>query len=314
MAAQGSKKVIYAAFIGNALIAITKFVAAFITGSSAMFSEAIHSCVDTGNQGLLLYGLARTKRPADEVHPFGYGREIYFWAFVVAIMIFAVGSGVSLYEGIHKVVHPTTIKDAYITYIVLGLAFIFEAGAWWVAYKEFNTRRGKRGMFEAIRLSKDPSVFTVLLEDTAAMLGLMAAFIGIALGQALGIPELDGVASIIIGLILAGTAILLAWETKALLIGEGADSEMVREIRQILERHPDIAHINEILTMHQGPEDVLVTVSIDYFDEHTAGTVERSIGEIERDIKGRFPIVRRLFIEVQSIKDHDEDMAQHPKN
>lgn len=221
--AAGSKKVIIAALVGNALIAVTKFGAAAFTGSSAMFSEGIHSAVDTGNQTLLLYGLKRAARPADKRHPFGYGREIYFWAFVVAILIFAVGAGVSFYEGVHKLSDPHPLENAYVNYIVLGLAMIFEAVAWWVAFKEFKAGKGKYGYLQAIQVSKDPSIFTVLLEDTAAMLGLIVAFVGILLGQLLDIPELDGVASMVIGLILALAAIVLAYETKGLLIGEGAD-------------------------------------------------------------------------------------------
>ena len=218
-----NKRVIYVALAGNAAIAVTKIVAAMLTGSSAMLSESIHSIVDTGNQSLLLYGMRRAGRPADERHPFGYGREIYFWAFVVAILIFAVGAGVSVYEGIHKIQHPTQITNVGINYAVLAIAMVFEGGAWWVAYRAFDSSRGRRSVIAAVRDSKDPSIFTVLLEDTAAMLGLLIAFLGIALGQWLDIPELDGFASIGIGCILAGAAMLLATETKGLLIGEGAD-------------------------------------------------------------------------------------------
>ncbi|MEM7173235.1 MAG: cation diffusion facilitator family transporter [Pseudomonadota bacterium] len=314
MAASGSKKAIYAALIGNSLIAVTKFGAAFYTGSSAMFSEAIHSCVDSGNQGLLLYGLKRSKRPADERHPFGYGREIYFWAFVVAILIFAVGAGVSFYEGVHKTLHPEPVKDAYITYIVLGLAMVFEAGACYVAFKEFNSRRGKRGIFEAVQVSKDPSIFTVLLEDTAAMLGLIVAFVGIFLGQLLDIPELDGLASIGIGIILAGAAILLAWETKSLLIGEGADPDMVKEVRALLTNRGEIAQINEVLSLHQGPDDILINISLDFHDHLTAGAAEQCISQLEREVKARFPDVRRVFIEIQSSKDHQADLASATKS
>ena len=187
MAASGSKKVIYAALAGNGLIAITKFFAASVTGSSAMLSEAIHSVVDTGNQGLLLYGIKRSKRPPDAAHPFGYGSEIYFWSFVVAILIFGLGAGISFYEGMQKLMNPHPISDPYINYIVLALAMVFEAGSWWIAYKEFGKVRGNFGLFEAVRRSKDPTIFTVLFEDTAAMLGLFAALIGIAASDRLGI-------------------------------------------------------------------------------------------------------------------------------
>ena len=197
--ASGSKKVVYAALAGNALISVTKFFAASVTGSSAMFSEGIHSLVDTGNQGLLLFGMHRANRPADAKHPFGYASEIYFWAFVVAILIFAVGAGVSIYEGVQKVIDPHEISDPMINYIVLALAMVFEGAAWWVAYKEFASTKGKRGIFKAVRDSKDPTVFTVLFEDTAAIFGLIVAFAGIYFSQKLGLPWLDGAASITIG-------------------------------------------------------------------------------------------------------------------
>src|SRR5690606_11917775 len=219
MAAASSRKVIYAALLGNSLIAATKFAASFYTGSSAMLSEAIHSVVDTGNQGLLLHGLRRSSRPADEAHPFGYGRELYFWAFVVAIIIFGVGAGVSIYEGVEKLRHPHPITSPAVNFVVLGIAMVFEAGALYVAITEFSRVRGDVPFWRAVRTSKDPALFTVLFEDTAAMLGLVIAMIGLALAEYLEMPWLDGAASVGIGLILAATAALLAYETKGLLIG-----------------------------------------------------------------------------------------------
>ena len=311
MAGHSNKKVIYAALAGNFLIAIAKGIGASITGSSAMFSEAIHSFVDVGNQALLLYGLARAKRPADTRHPFGYGREIYFWAFVVAILIFAVGSGVSIYEGIHKIQHPEPIRDAGISYVILALAMIFEGAAWFVAYRAFSSTRGKRSLLAAVRASKDPSIFTVLLEDSAAMLGLLIAMIGIFLGDSLDMPILDGVASILIGFILAGAAILLAQETKALLIGESADPEIIEEIRQVLGAQSAIERVNEVLSMHQGPEDILVNVSVEFRDGLALGEVERHTSAIEREIKARIPGAKRIFIEAQTTADHLLDQAIH---
>jgi cation diffusion facilitator family transporter len=311
MASHKNKKVIYAALAGNSAIAITKIMAAIYTGSSAMLSESIHSIVDTGNQILLLYGIRRAGRPADERHPFGYGRELYFWAFVVAILIFAVGAGVSIYEGIHRVQNPRPVSNPGINYAVLAFAMIFEGSAWWIAYRAFNTTRGKRSLIAAVRESKDPTIFTVLLEDTAAMLGLLVAFAGIALGQWLGMPLLDGLASILIGCILAGAAILLAQETKGLLIGEGADPEIVREISRVLSAHSAIDRVNEILSMHQGPNDILVNVSVEFRDRLEIGAVERHTAEIEREIKARIPGARRVFIEAQSTADHLRDRATH---
>jgi cation diffusion facilitator family transporter len=305
--------VIYAALAGNSAIAVTKIAAATITGSSAMLSESIHSIVDTGNQALLLYGMRRAGRPADERHPFGYGREIYFWAFVVAILIFAVGAGVSIYEGVHKIQHPAPITNVEVNYVVLGIAMLFEGGAWWVAYRAFDSTRGKRSLIVALRDSKDPSIFTVLLEDTAAMLGLTVAFAGIALGQWLEIPELDGLASIGIGCILAGAAMLLATETKGLLIGEGADPEVIEEIRRAIGSQSAIEHVNEILSVHLGPDDILVNVSVEFRDGLEVGAIERHTTAIEREIKARIPGARRIFIEAQSSEDHFRDRAAQPE-
>lgn len=309
MAATGSKKVIYAALVGNALIAITKFFAAAYTGSSAMLSEGIHSLVDTGNQGLLLYGLKKSSQPADEKHPFGYGVELYFWAFVVAILIFAVGSGISIYEGVQKILHPHPISSPIIAYVVLGLAIVFESVAWWIAYKEFNRSRGRRGVLQAVRESKDPAVFTVLFEDTAAMAGLLVALIGLACVQIFDLPWLDGAASVAIGLILAATAAFLAYETKGLIVGEGADPEVVETIRALVEATPTVDRMNEIRTLHRGPQDVLLALSIDFENNLTAGKVEEAIHALEIGIKDRFPIVRRVFIEVQASHHHDEMLA-----
>ncbi|MEO3429793.1 cation diffusion facilitator family transporter [Pelagibius sp. CAU 1746] len=304
MAQHSSKKVIFAALAGNAMIAVTKFAAAAFTGSSAMFSEGIHSTVDTGNQALLLYGLKRASRPADERHPFGYGSEIYFWAFVVAILIFAVGAGVSFYEGVHKLQDPHPVSDAYVNYIVLAFAMVFEGAAWWVAYRAFKQGKGKLGYLKAIQASKDPSIFTVLLEDSAAMAGLVVAFVGILLAQILGIPELDGAASMVIGVILAMAAVLLAYETKGLLIGEGAQPALVRQLRGIVQDHDAVFHINELLTLHQGPQDLLVTVSVDFHPHLSADEVEAAIADLELSMKRADGVVRRVFVEAQSWRAH----------
>lgn len=304
MASHGSKRVIYAALIGNSLIAVSKFAAASITGSSAMFSESVHSLVDTGNQALLLHGIKRATRKADAQHPFGYAQEIYFWAFVVAIMVFAVGAGVSMYEGVHKVMHPEPVTSPYINYIVLGLAMIFEGFAWAIAFKEFNSRRGRRSFLRAVQEAKDPSVVTVLLEDTAAMAGLLVAFTGLMLGQFLDMPIFDGIASVVIGCILAGAAILLAYETKSLLIGEAASPELIARVRRILTAETNILRINEVLTLQLGPEDVLTTISVDFHDALSANMVEETITRIEHAIRSASPEITRVFIEAQSWKGH----------
>jgi cation diffusion facilitator family transporter len=297
--ASGSKKVIFAALAGNTLIAVTKFVAAFFTGSSAMLSEGIHSLVDTGNQGLLLYGIARSKQPADDEFPFGHGKEIYFWSFIVAILIFALGGGISIYEGIKHIEHPEPIQNPLINYLVLGLAMLFEGAAWLFAFREFTRAKGKWGYVEAIQRAKDPSIFVVLFEDTAAMLGLMVAFAGITLTQLTGSLWFDGAASIIIGLILVGTAIWLAYETKSLLIGESAGRGVVEGIRGMVGAQVLVNHVNEVLTMHMGPDFILVNLSVDFVDQATAGQIESAIGDMDKSIKQRFPQVKRIFIEAE---------------
>ena len=295
----GSKKVIIAALIGNTLISITKFGAAAMTGSSAMLSEGIHSLVDTGNQILLLYGIKRAAKPADAEFPFGYGKEIYFWCFIVAILIFALGGGISIYEGLKHLQHPEPISNPLINYIVLGLAMLFEGAAWFFAFREFNRVKGKWGYIEAIQRAKDPSIFVVLFEDSAAMLGLAVAFVGIALSQYTGILIFDGLASIIIGLILVGTAIWLAYETKGLLIGESANQYIIKGIREILQVSMNIDHVNEILTMHMGPDYILTNISVDFDDTISADEIEKCVAEIDRLIKQQYPQIKRIFIEAE---------------
>ena len=294
-----SKKVIFAALIGNGLIACTKFAASFYTGSSAMLSEGIHSLVDTGNQGLLLFGLNRSKRPADDRHPFGYGAELYFWAFVVAILIFALGSGISIYEGIHKVQHPEIVTNAWINYVVLALAMIFEGVATYIAFKEFDKTRGDYSYWQAIKRSKNPAIFTVLFEDSAAMLGLIIAFIGLMLAQMLNMPIFDGIASIAIGVVLAITAAFLAYETKGLLIGEAATPEARAQIREIIEQAEGITGVNGVATLHLGPQEVLVNASLDFENNLTAADVEATTARLTKKLKRAVPSVKRVFIEAR---------------
>lgn len=297
--AGGSTRVVVAALIGNSLIAVTKFAAAAATGSSAMFAEAIHSVVDTGNQALLLFGIRRSARPADAQHPFGYGKEIYFWSFVVAILLFALGAGISFYEGVHKLANPHPMTNAVWNYVVLGLAMVFEAVAWTVAFREFNRVRGKAGIWQAVRDSKDPALFTVLFEDTAAMAGLVAAMIGVFCADQLGLLWADGVATLVIGTILALAAVLLAIETKSLLIGEAANPELVEDIIGLAEQATFVDGVNEVRTIHFGADAVLVNLSVDARDHLDAGTIETGVSELEARIKSSFPEVNRVFIEIQ---------------
>ena len=299
MSTNASTKVIIAALIGNAAISITKFFAAFMTGSSAMLSEGIHSLVDTGNQVLLLHGMKQAKKPADEAFPFGHGKEIYFWSFVVAILIFAVGSGVSMYEGIRHVIHPSQIENPMINYVVLGLAMLFEGAAWFFAFREFGKVKGKRGYIEAVQRGKDPSMFVVLFEDSAALLGLLIALLGIWLAQVTGNPVFDGVASILIGVILGGTAIWLAIETKGLLIGEGANKDVIASIRLIAESFAEVEKVNELLTMHMGPEFILVNISIRFKRGQLTREIEVVIREIDSAIKAEHGFVKRIFVEAE---------------
>ena len=313
MSSPSSVKAILAALVGNSLIAVTKFIAASYTGSSAMFSEAIHSVVDSGNQLLLLYGVKRSKRPADSKHPFGYGKELYFWSFVVAILIFSIGSGISFYEGFHKLHSPEPVSNPMINFIVLGFAVIFESWTCWVAATEFKKSKGDRGWVEAIRRSKDPALFTVLFEDTAALLGLLVALIALTLSEHLNLPVLDSVASLIISFILAVTAGLLAFECKGLLTGEGASEEVVTGIKQIINESQGIKHVNEVLTLHLGPEDILLNVSLDFEDDLSSGEVEEAISTLESRIKQMFPEIRRVFIEAQGWGAHRRESNRQSK-
>jgi cation diffusion facilitator family transporter len=300
MASHTSKAVIYAALAGNTAIAVTKFAAAGFTGSAAMWSEAIHSVVDTGNQLLLLFGLRRAAKPADARHPFGYGLQLYFYTFVVAVLIFGVGALVSIAHGIEKVRHPTPVEHAWVNYLVLGFGVLFEGGVWVVALRAFNTERAGRRWISAIRSSKDPTVFTVLFEDTAALAGLAVALLGVFLSETLDAPVIDGIASLIIGAILAVTAFFLAVESQSLLTGEAASYDTRRGINRIARAEPGIVGLNQARTMHFGPNEVLVVLSLDFDDALPGGEVERIVTRIEQKIKSAHPDVSQVFIEAQS--------------
>ncbi len=302
--AHESKSTIYAALAGNLAIALTKFGAAFWTGSAAMLSEAIHSTVDTGNQLLMLYGLRRSARPATAAHPFGFGLELYFWTFVVAILIFGLGAGVSVLEGIDKIRAPHPVSDTLVNYVVLGVSFVFEGASWLVAFRAFRAQSKTVGLLEAVQRSKDPTVFTVLLEDSAALAGLLIAGVGLACAEVFHLPILDGVASVLIGLVLAGVAWFLAAECKGLMLGEAADPVVREGLRGIASGSPGVRDVNEVLTMHFGPRDVLAAISLDFDDGLPAEAVERTVSDVERRIKTTFPQVRRIFVEVQSRAGH----------
>ncbi|WP_103019746.1 cation diffusion facilitator family transporter [Salinibacter altiplanensis] len=308
-----SKKAIYAAILGNFAIAVTKFLGAVVSGSSAMLAEGIHSLVDTGNGGLLLLGIRRSKRPPDEQHPYGYGKSLYFYTLVVAVLIFGLGGGVSLYEGILHTLAPghggatsasifgVTVGGLTLNTIVLGAAIVFEGLALRTALQEFNKQRGDTPFFKAIVTSKDPTTFTVLFEDTAAISGLVVALVGIHLASLLHMPVIDGIASIIIGLILCGVAAFLIWESKKLLIGEAADPEIRDDIRRMAREEADGASIERLLTMHMGPRTLLLNIDLRFRDTLDADAVEGAVDRLERAIREAHPSIRYIFVEAGSI-------------
>ncbi|RUX06242.1 MAG: cation transporter [Mesorhizobium sp.] len=296
----GSRTVIYAALAGNLAIALTKFAAAFFTGSSAMLSEGVHSLVDTGNGGLLLYGMHRAARPADSTHPLGHGRELYFWSFIVALLVFALGAGVSFYEGVVHIMAPEPVANVKVNYIVLGLSFLFEGSSWLVALKEFRKQKGRQGWLQAVQSSKDPSVYTVLFEDSAALLGLTVAFAGILAAEIFEMPELDGAASIGIALILGATAIFLARESKGLLIGEPASPEVQRKVLAIVQQDPAVQRANGVLTVHMGPEEIVAALSVEFEDHLAAPEIEACVERIEARLKKEMPEIARLFVKPQT--------------
>lgn len=295
-----NKIVIYAALLGNLAIALVKFVAAYITNSSAMLSEAIHSVVDTLNEILLLYGLKKSQQPANHQHPFGFGRELYFWAFIVALMVFALGAIVSIYQGIQHIRQPEEMISPYVNYIVLVFAIVCEGASWFVALKSFKKTKGKMGYFEAFRRSKDPTTFTVLFEDSAALIGLFIALIGIYLAHTLNIPEIDGVASILIGIVLAISAFLLGKETKGLLLGETADPQLRHNVLNIAQNDPSVLSANGVLTEQMGAHQVIASLSLEFKDNLTSDDIELCVNRIESEIKKIHPEIVALFIKPQT--------------
>ena len=284
------------ALLANLGIAASKFVAAAITGSSAMLTEGVHSIVDSTNQLLLMWGRRAAKRPPDKYHPFGYGRELYFWSFVVAVLVFALGAGVSIYEGIIHIAHPEPAVSPVIAYGVLLVAFLLEGWSTLEAFREFRHSKGDLSWFQAVRQSKDPPAFIVLLENGAAMAGIIAAAIGLAASQLTGNPFYDGAASVVIGVILAFTAMLLAHESKGLLIGEAADPQLVKSLRELACEKSGVVGVGHVLTVHSSPDQITVMMNVDFRDDMLAGDVERIVSEVESDARERWPQVRRLFV------------------
>ena len=303
--------VLYGALAANLGIGVAKFIAAGITGSSSMLTEGVHSCVDSGNQVLLLYGQHRGKRPPDQDHPFGYGRELYFWAFVVAILIFAVGAGVSVYEGYRHIAEPEKLSDPLVNYIVLAIAAVLEGTSWTIAMREFAASKGDADWWQAIRESKDPSGFIVLFEDSAALAGLAIAAVGVWASHRFNDPRIDGIASIAIGVILGGVAILLARESKGLLIGERADPKLIERVRDIVAEQPEISAVNHVRTIHTAPDSVFVAISADFDDHLTMGAGEALIERIEDQLRAAVPMLSSIYIRPERKEDAGQLLPAH---
>lgn len=320
MAKTGTNVAVWAALAGNVLVAASKFAAAAVTGSAAMLSEAVHSLVDTVNEILLLYGIARSARPPDRVHPFGYGRELYFWSFVVALLIFALGAGVSAYEGVDRLLHPVSIERPMVIFVVLAASLIFEGASWWVGVRAFRAAQRNLGWWQAFRRSKDPPAFIVVFEDSAAILGICAAAAGSAAAVLTGDSRWDGAASLAIAVILAGVAGLLARESKALLIGERADPSLSEAIMRTAAGIAGVCSANSIVTVQLAPRNVIATLSLDFYDHLRAPDIERAVVELETRIRSAHPEVSALFVKPQSVlvaaersKDGGGMTADHPE-
>jgi cation diffusion facilitator family transporter len=301
-----SQHVVYAALAANLLVAATKAAAAFLTGSSAMMSEALHSLVDSLNEVLLLYGQHRASRRPDPEHPLGHGRELYFWSFIVALLIFAVGSGVSLYQGVEQLIDPHPIESVWINYVVLTFALVFEGASWAISLKQFHRHRGRLTFYEAFRRSKDPPSFMVLFEDSAALLGILIAAAGTFAATHYQKPEFDGVASLLIGVVLGGVAILLARESKSLLIGESASSDLTRSVTQIAAKNPAVLRVNGMLTAQLAPDQIVVALSLEFRDDLRVPELEQQVIEIENSIRKEHSEVTALFVKPQTPKTFSE--------
>ena len=293
---------VLAAIAANLTIAIAKFAAAAISGSSAMIAEAIHSLVDTGNQLLLLLGIRRSKKPADERHPFGYGKELYFWSLIVSVLLFGLGAGISIYEGVKHILEPHPITDVRATAFVLAIAFFAEGFSLLTALRELRREEPGRGFWEAMEKSKNPAVFVVVAEDAAALIGIVLAALGVGLGYVLENPIIDGVATILIGVVLGTVAVFLVYESKRLLIGGGADQETIDGLKEILGSEDTIERFNPPFTMHLAPKEVLLTLEVDFKSNLSSDEVEGAIDALERKIRDEYPEMKRIFVEAESRK------------
>lgn len=299
-----SKIAIYGAIVANTLIAVCKFTAAAFTGSSAMVSEGVHSLVDTSNGFLLLYGIKKSKKPADDEHPFGYGNEIYFWSFVVAVLIFGFGGGVAIYKGIVNILHPVAHDgNVYVNYIVLFLASCFEGTALYFAMREFNKSRGDLGIIKALKKSKDSATAAIIIEDSAALMGLIVAFLGVFLSDVLHNPIFDGFASLLIGILLSLVAVFLAYESKQLLVGEGLSKDDREDIRSILTKNDAIEDFGRIKSLYFGPKSVLLALDVNFVDGLTTDNLEEVVSGLENEIQTSKPFIDKIYIESKALKE-----------
>lgn len=292
---------ILAAVIGNLLLALAKFVAAAVSGSVALASEGIHSLVDTANDGLLLLAIRLSRRPADRLHPFGYGKEVYFWSLIVATVIFVGGAGISIYEGIQRLTGPHKVENPTLGYIVIGIGVAFEGATWIIASRAFRRYRGDEGVWAAIRTGKDPTRFAVLLEDSAALLGLAIAALGLFLSDRFDIAAFDAVASLLIGLLLLVIAAILGYESRHLIIGEQVSPQMLARIQEMASDEDAVDSVIRTLTMHVGPDDVLVTLELRFRRGISAQQIQTAIARIERRLRAEFPVIRYIFVEVEAL-------------
>jgi cation diffusion facilitator family transporter len=295
-----STAVVVIALIGNLCVTVSKFAAAVVTGSAAMASEGVHSLADTANELLLLYGLHRANAPPDARHPFGHGREAYFWTFIVALLILVVGASVSFYQGASRLRNPHPLTHMTAIYVVIAISFLLEGISWWSALRRVRKAKGALGYYEAFRASKDPSVFTVLLEDSAALLGLLAALAGTVLADRTGRPEFDAAASIVIALLLCATSFLLARETKALLIGEPARPELQQSILEIAGKEECIVHANGVVTVQLGPNHVFAGLSTEFRDSLTTPEIEQYVERVEAALRECHPEIVALYVKPQT--------------
>jgi cation diffusion facilitator family transporter len=301
--AEESRRAVLAAIAGNLAIALTKFVAAAFSGSAAMLSEAIHSLVDTGNGGLMLYGMHRSRRPPDEQHPFGYGHEFYFWTLVVGILVFALGGGMSILAGLSHIAAPRPPENTAWSYAVLAAAAVFEGISWYYGFKAFRVERRGRGVLETIRGSKDPASFATLLEDSAALAGLALAALGIFLAERLDRPWIDGASSILIGVLLCVVSLVMVVESKGLLVGEGMEKRTLKELRSLAEAERSVERVEKLTTLYLGPHDVMLAIELSFRAGTTLAEIRETLQRLKRGIQERYPRVRRIYLDSAAIED-----------